>query len=360
MSKLEITGLTKKYGNCIALDNLSLTVNDNELLAVLGPSGCGKSTLLSVIAGIEEADSGKIELDGECFSDAVYGYTMPPEKRNIGFVFQNYALWPHMCVEKNLSYPLRLRKAPREFIDLEVKRILSLLRLDEKQQKYPGELSGGEQQRVALGRALIMNPRILLLDEPLSNLDAKLREEMQVEIRHIQQKLSLTVVHVTHDQGEAMAMSDRVSVMNNGRVVQTGSPCEIYENPTTLFSAGFVGSNNLLHGEMVSGGASAVFKADCGISTRVDTAGSGISGACVCIIRPEDVLLSSEQPEAGDYFPATIIRRIYKGAHVLYTIEVGGITIKAQTHSFEQFQVNAQVYFTLRKAVYLSDEVVGI
>jgi iron(III) transport system ATP-binding protein len=248
MAKLILENIIKNYGTVDAVKGISLNVHEGELIGILGPSGCGKSTLLSCIAGIEPIDSGRIVLNGRPLVDKQEKIFIPPEKRRMGFVFQDYALWPHMTVGKNLAYPLKIQRFTQSERENQVNRMIELVRLDGKKNRFPHELSGGERQRVALGRALIMNPDILLLDEPLSNLDARLREEMQLEIRSLQRELRLTVIHVTHDQSEAMAMSDRIILMNKGEIVQKGRPKSLYNNPASSFAARFMGTNNLIEG----------------------------------------------------------------------------------------------------------------
>ncbi len=243
-----------------------------------------------------------------------------PDERNIGFVFQNYALWPHMTVGRNISYPLKMRKYTREKIRKETAKILKLVRLEGKLNRYPHQLSGGEQQRVALGRALIMNPDLLLLDEPLSNLDARLREEMQIEIRRIQQELNLTVIHVTHDQSEALGMSDRVAVMNRGVIVQIGKPEDVYNHPENRFAADFVGTNNIIHADEGS----------------------------FCV-RPEDISFSCRDNRDGTGRKGQIVRRIFKGAHIQYDVRTDSGLLKVQTHPGNLYSVGDSVECCFRR-----------
>ena len=240
MKQLQISKLYKNYDtNCVVKD-CSITIEEKKLLTILGPSGSGKSTLLSCIAGIELPKSGTIKLNDTILFDASININIPPEKRNIGFVFQNYALWPHLSVEKHFSFPLKAKKMGKNLIKEKCEIVISMLRLEDKVNKYPYQLSGGEQQRVALGRAIIKEPDLLLLDEPLSNLDALLREKMQVEIRHIQRELGVTTILVTHDQEEAKKMSDEVAVMNHGIIEQIGSFDTLVNSPQTLFIEEFI------------------------------------------------------------------------------------------------------------------------
>lgn len=242
MSKVIFEKVSKKYLTSWAVKDIDLTIENGEFVSFLGPSGCGKTTSLRMIAGLEENTHGKIYFDTEVVSDPQTKNFMLPEKRNVGMVFQSYAVWPHMNVFDNVAYPLKLKKLSKDQIKADVEKILSLVELSGLDLRKSSELSGGQQQRVALARGLVMRPRILLLDEPLSNLDAKLREKMRKDIRKIQQDLKLTMVYVTHDQKEAFQMSDKVVVMNKGQIEQIGSPVEIHKNPVSEFVADFIKS----------------------------------------------------------------------------------------------------------------------
>jgi len=245
MVEVRLDGITKIYGNVVAVDNVTLEIRDGELFTFLGPSGCGKTTTLRLIAGFEFPDKGRIYLDEE---DATY---MKPYQRGTAMVFQNYALWPHMTVFDNIAYGLKLRKVPRNEIKERVKRVLELVKLEGMENRYPTQLSGGQQQRVALARALVVEPKLLLLDEPLSNLDAKLRVEMREEIKRIQKELGITTIYVTHDQEEALTISDRIAVLNKGRIQQAGTPYEVYNRPRNMFVATFLGRSNVLEGTVI-------------------------------------------------------------------------------------------------------------
>jgi spermidine/putrescine ABC transporter ATP-binding subunit len=244
--KIEARSVSKRYGNVRALDGVSLQIEDGELFTVLGPSGCGKTTFLRTIAGFELVDSGKI------FFDKTDVTMMPANKRNAGMVFQNYALWPHMTVFQNVAYGLKVRKVPKNDVKSRVERMLALVKLEGMGDRSPHQLSGGQQQRVALARALVINPQVLLLDEPLSNLDAKLRLEMRTEIKRIQREMGITTVYVTHDQEEAMSISDRIAVMHQGKVVQVDSPRDLYFKPQTQFVSEFIGQGTFLRGTVDS------------------------------------------------------------------------------------------------------------
>ncbi|ABM79942.1 ABC transporter ATP-binding protein [Hyperthermus butylicus] len=245
MGYIEVRDVVKRFGKTVALRGVSLTIKRGELFAILGPSGCGKTTLLRVIAGFEVPDSGKVYIDGEDVTEK------PPDKRGTVMVFQNWALWPHMTVYENIAFGLKLRKLPKSEIDRRVKWVLDLLGLQGLENRFPGQLSGGQQQRVALARALVVQPRVLLLDEPLSNLDAKLRLRLRGELKKLQRQLDITMVYVTHDQEEAMALADRMAVMREGMVEQVGTPEELYTNPKTLFTAMFLGRTSLVIGKVV-------------------------------------------------------------------------------------------------------------
>ncbi len=240
MVRVKLVNVTKRFGDVVAVDDVSFEVKEGELFTLLGPSGCGKTTTLRLIAGFYKPDEGEIYFDSEIVND------VPPYKRNTGMVFQNYALWPHMTVFDNIAYGLKLRGIPPPEIIKRVKEIIEVIGLKGKELRYPSQLSGGEQQRVALARALVIKPKVLLLDEPLSNLDAKLRLRMRGEIRKIQKKFGITTIYVTHDQEEALSLSDRIAVMNAGKIQQIGTPLEIYEKPNNVFVADFIGTTNFL------------------------------------------------------------------------------------------------------------------
>ena len=247
MASVELRGLTKRYGELAVVNDISLTIEHGRLVCLLGPSGCGKTTTLRLIAGFVEPTAGEIRVGNVLVSSPAR--TVPPERRNMSMIFQSYALWPHMTVAENVAYGLKLRRADRATLDRKLGAILATTHLSELADRYPGELSGGQQQRVALARALIVEPQTLLLDEPLSNLDANLREEMRFEVRRLHDEYRYTTVYVTHDQSEAMTTADVIAVMNAGRIEQAGSPEEIYERPHSEFVARFIGSSNVIKGQ---------------------------------------------------------------------------------------------------------------
>jgi ABC-type Fe3+/spermidine/putrescine transport system ATPase subunit len=312
--------ITKRFATTTAVDRVSLEIGDGELFTLLGPSGCGKTTLLRLIAGFYAVDGGEIRFGARRVD------RLPPHQRNIGMVFQNYALWPHMTVRGNVTYGLRLRKLPAAEIERRLAAGLAKVNLTGLEHRYPGQLSGGQQQRVALARALVLNPDILLLDEPLSNLDAKIRLQVRGEIRALQQDLGITTVYVTHDQEEALSLSDRVAVMREGRVQQVAPPKMLYERPVNRFVADFVGTNNFIPGvvKTLAEGHAVVDTPLGPIRARPGdvTAGS----ACVVAVRPENVALEGR----GDNLVEGRVRLAsYLGNTLRYDIETApGLVLK--------------------------------
>jgi multiple sugar transport system ATP-binding protein len=294
MAKIEIRGVSKSFGQAAALAPIDLELADRELLCLLGPSGCGKSTTLRLIAGLDSATSGRIEILGRDVTD------LPPAARNVSMVFQSYALFPHLSVAENIVFGLKVRKVPAIERAARLKRAADVLGLEALLERKPSQLSGGQQQRVALGRAIVAQTPVCLMDEPLSNLDAQLRAEMRREIRALQQRLGITMVYVTHDQVEAMTMADRIVVLNNGVIEQVGSPLELYDRPANIFVAGFIGSPamNLLKGTIrLNGGPT--FLTEGGAALPLKGAPSGADGrAAVYGIRPEHFVLSGGDGEA--------------------------------------------------------------
>src|SRR6266498_4025992 len=291
MPEIQVENLIKTFGQQRALDRVSFAVEDGELFTLLGPSGCGKSTTLMSIAGFQRPDEGRIAIGYETFFDADRGLSVSAERRNLGIVFQSYAVWPHMTVFDNLAFPLKVRKLKKRDIRTRVLEVLDLVEMHEYERRYPHQLSGGQQQRVALGRALVYSPSVLLLDEPFSNLDAKLRERARAWVKELQQTLGLTTIFVTHDQDEALSMSDRVAVTNAGEVQQIGTPEGVYRTPANRFVAEFVGRVNLIDGVVAS--------ADGG-SLVLDVAGSSYR---LALATPDAVQLSKNvtvavRPEA--------------------------------------------------------------
>ena len=251
LTAVRVQGITKRYDKVVAVDNVTFDVEQGELLTLLGPSGCGKTITMRAIAGLEKIQSGEIYLGERLVSSVSREVHVTPEKRDVGMVFQSYAIWPHMNVFENVAYPLRYRKVEKSEMRRRVREVLQLVEMDAFEDRLATRLSGGQQQRVALARAIVMQPSVLLLDEPLSNLDAKLRGQMRTEIKRLQQRTGLTTIYVTHDQAEAMSLSDRLIVMNRGVIEQVGSPGEVYERPQSEFVADFVGAINFIRGEIV-------------------------------------------------------------------------------------------------------------
>ena len=321
--KIRIGGVVKRFGAVTAVDRADLTVEDGELFTLLGPSGCGKTTLLRLLAGFYQPDAGEIR-----FGDRVVS-GLPPYERNIGMVFQNYALWPHMTVRANVAYGLRLRKLSSAAIEARMTEGLRKVNLVGFESRYPGQLSGGQQQRVALARALVLNPDILLLDEPLSNLDAKIRVQVRAEIRKLQQELKITTIYVTHDQEEALSLSDRVAVMKDGRVLQVGIPKDLYERPRTRFVADFVGTNNLVPGEVQEQRGEQVF-VDTALGRLQAISNGAVAGRCVLAIRPENVSISTTAGSNGNVVRGRISFVSYLGNTLRYDVEAaGGQILKA-------------------------------
>lgn len=287
MVKVTMENVTKCFGEVNAADDVNLTINDGEFFTLLGPSGCGKTTTMRMIAGLEFPTSGTIYYDGEDVTQK------PSFKRNTGMVFQNYALWPHMKVHENVAYGLEVRKIPKAEVTKTVDDVLQLVGLAGLGDRFPNQLSGGQQQRVALARVLVIEPGILLLDEPLSNLDAKLRVEMREEIKSIQRKLGITTIYVTHDQEEAMAVSDRIAIQDHGRIMQVGSPMEIYDKPENLFIATFIGKGALIEGMVDELGETIRVNIGGSILEGVNTGNTPLEEAqhVACVIRPESFFL---------------------------------------------------------------------
>lgn len=307
MGYLRLSNVVKRFGQVEVVKNLSLDIEKGELVSFLGPSGCGKTTTLNMIAGFLDLDGGSIEVDKMPI------HTLPPYKRNLGMVFQNYALFPHMNVFDNIAFGLKLRHLSRTEIEERVKAALQMTRLEHLQHRYPRELSGGQQQRVSISRALAVRPSVLLLDEPLSNLDAKLRREMREEIVEIRDRVGITMIFVTHDQEEALAISDRIAVMNDGKIEQVADPETIYNHPRTAFVAGFIGEVNRVPGSFL-------------------TTGYGdMAGEPHCFyIRPDKVKVSKHKPDRLPFVKATLERKIFLGPKTRLLLRIQSAQIIAE------------------------------
>jgi len=322
MALLDIRNVTRRFGDLVAVDNVSLAIEAGEFFTLLGPSGCGKTTLLRMIAGFDAPDAGQIMIDGKDLAGT------PPEQRPVHTVFQSYALFPHMTVAGNIAFPLRMARLPRSRIEAMVRETLDEVQLADKSNRYPHELSGGQKQRVALARALVDRPRLLLLDEPLAALDAKLREQMKLELINLQKEVGVTFVYVTHDQGEALTLSRRIAVMNQGRIEQVDQPAGIYGRPKNRFVADFIGTCNLLEGsvrgvgaELLTLGIPALGDVQC-----IATPGTQPGTAGVLALRPEHIQMRASGSEGApaNCFRGTIRDLLYFGDVTVYVVEVPG------------------------------------
>ncbi|MBM3547446.1 MAG: ABC transporter ATP-binding protein [Alphaproteobacteria bacterium] len=330
MARVTLDHLVKVYGTNRVVDDVSLVVEQGELVALLGPSGCGKTTTLRMIAGFVEATSGSVKIGEEDVTD------LPPYRRNTGMVFQGYALFPHMTVAGNVAFGLEMRKVPKSEIDTRVKRALELVRLGQLAERYPRQLSGGQQQRVALARALVVEPEVFLLDEPLSNLDAKLRSEVRVEIRQLQRELGLTTIFVTHDQEEALTLADRLVVMSQGVIQQIGTPTELYERPANAFVADFIGKSNFLKGRL---GADGRFVTEGGLELKT---ADGNASSTLLAIRPEKIALGSAAMGLDNRLQGTVDLVTYLGSLTEYRVRVSPTeTVTVSTPNVDRTEILA-------------------
>jgi iron(III) transport system ATP-binding protein len=340
MSFLELSGLSKRFGPLTVVNNVSLAVERGHVVCLLGPSGCGKTTTLRMIAGFAAPDAGEIRVDDKVISSP--SSSVPPEKRNMSMIFQSYALWPHMTVRENVSYGLQLRNLDKRKIAELVDRILNTAKLSALSERYPGELSGGQQQRVSLARALVVEPSILLLDEPLSNLDSNLREEMRFEIRRLHDQYRYTTIYVTHDQSEAMTTADVVVIMNGGNIEQAGSPEEIYERPVSEFVARFMGGANILRGRALD--AQTVECADLKLvcANHAPQAGADVGVS----IRQHVVRIATQRPaETMNWAEGVVVRNVYLGNHRDYLVQLpSGEQIRAVTPTHEAVENGRTVF----------------
>jgi spermidine/putrescine transport system ATP-binding protein len=334
---VQFENVTKYYGQAIAVDSLNLSIEAGKFVTLLGPSGCGKSTTLRMLGGFETPNSGRILLSGKDVT------RLPPNKRNVNIVFQDYALFPHMSVAKNIAFGLELQGHKSDFIHRRVMELLELVELEGFAKRLPSELSGGQRQRVALMRALAPDPEVLLLDEPLSALDAKLRQQMQIELKSIQEKTGKTFLFVTHDQEEALTMSDQIVIMNKGKIEQMGDPNALYERPQSVFVANFVGETNLLRStvEGVNGNTTALTWK--GKPIEVSTGGyqANAGDRVVVVVRPEAIHCSTSEPLGQNRMPGKVRQRVFKGNHTSLMVEVGdGHVLKALVHPRDLAQLS--------------------
>lgn len=349
MATITITGLNMSFDGNRVVKDLGLEVQDQEFVTFLGPSGCGKTTTLRLLAGFLSPDSGEIHVDGQLLTSSTT--TVPPERRNMGMVFQNYAVWPHMSVFENIAFGLKLAKVGKSERGDRVERIMAAVGLEGLGDRRPGQLSGGQQQRVALARSLVVEPSILLLDEPLSNLDAKLRERMRDELKELQQRMGITFVYVTHDQAEAMALSDRVAVFHQGVLQQYGPPRDIYERPSNLFVADFMGSVNKVPGTLI-GTVNGVTQVSVGhgrlVRTAVPVNLDSSRKDVIVTIRPEAIGISSGDLTSDDNsLEGTVVDVTFLGKFVDYEVEVDGLPVRVQADRHTVLDVGSKVLLTI-------------
>jgi len=344
---IQLKDIVKSFGTLEAVSHVSLEILDGELFTLLGPSGCGKTTILRLIGGFHKLDHGEICFDGKPVT------SIPPYERNIGMVFQNYALWPHMTISSNITYGLKLKKVPKAEIKEKVSHVLSLVNLTGLENRYPGQLSGGQQQRVALARALVLNPDVLLLDEPLSNLDAKIRVQVRAEIRKLQKELGITTIYVTHDQEEALTLSDRIAVINLGKLMQIGTPRDLYDQPKNPFVADFIGINNLIPGDVKEIHPHDRYMT---VQTRVGPLTCfGVEGLkpgdrCMVSIRPETASISQKEEKQKELncIGGTVSFAYYIGNTIRYDVEINsGMLFKVDIQNpieHKPFSIGEKVY----------------
>ena len=348
MAILKVKNLNKDFGKVKAVQEVSFEAAEGKVLSLLGPSGCGKTTTLRCIAGFENPDRGEIYLD-----DRKITY-VPPEKRGIGMIFQNYALWPHMTVYGNLAFGLQIRKIPKDEITKKIKKVLGMVQLEGYENRYPRQMSGGQQQRIAMARALVFEPEIMLLDEPLSNLDAQLREEMRFEFTELQKKLGITAVYVTHDQAEALVISDKIVILDQGKIVQSGSPKEIYSNPKNKFVAGFIAVTSFINGSvdsLIEDRKKVVVKTDDGLVIHGFNNGFD-TGQKVSVAMRMNVIKFIQDENKSDkntvnIFKGRIIQSSYLGNIIDYKIKVGNWEVRTNSDAKYNFKVGEGVTFYL-------------
>lgn len=344
MIGIRVESISKTFGQTAALSGVSFTVPQGAFATLLGPSGCGKTTMLRLIAGLDFADSGSIWINDEMVSGP--GRRVAANQRNIGFVFQSYALWPHMTVFDQVAYPLRARRTPRAEISQRVRETLELVGLSAHEERYPAQLSGGQQQRVSLARALVFRPNVLLLDEPLSNLDAELRAQMRDELHRFHQRVGVTMVFVTHDQHEALALSDTIVVMDSGTVVEQGTPTDIYEAPRKALTAAFMGGMVVGAGQVVdlSPGFAKLAAPDGTIFEGINAGDLEAETAAVVSVKPEHLSISQKLADGHVGLRATIERAMYLGAHTIVEVRVGDEIVRAQVPGVPELAPGDEVF----------------
>ena len=348
MSHVRLDNLSKSYGDSLAVGGIDLDIAEGEFVVLLGPSGCGKTTTLRCIAGLEEISGGQILIDGKPVSTK--DSTTPPEQRQMGMVFQSYAVWPHMTVAENLAFGLRLQKLPKLEIEKRIAEVLDLVGLGSLAERGIHELSGGQQQRVALARAVALRPRVLLFDEPLSNLDAQLRERMRFELRQLQQALGITAIYVTHDQQEAMVVADRIVLMNKGRIEQIGTPRQLYRQPATLFAASFVGLANTLSGTVIEASETTTVRIGAGLLITSLQTGFEIGETVRMVIRPEEVRVGFDDEEGRNRFRGRLEDCVFLGNLADISVMVGQTLFRAQISPSRDWPVGEMVTLSIDAA----------
>ncbi len=347
MATITLDNLTKVYGTHAAVNHINLSVKDGEFISLLGPSGCGKTTTLRMLAGFITPDDGQIIVNDKIVSSP--HKSVPPEKRNMSMIFQSYAIWPHKTVFENVAFGLQLRKVSKEELRRRVNKALDVVKLTKMADRYPAQLSGGQQQRVSLARAVVIEPQILLMDEPLSNLDASLREEMRVELRRLHDEIGITTVYVTHDQGEALVTSDRIVVMYDGSIQQAGTPEEIYERPTTEFVARFIGRCNTLPGTLLASGQVDVGGVLIAANSRAE--GVSIGHETMVSVRPHSIVLGADSARL-DYpnsYTGKVTSQVYLGEYRDYVVKLDNsdIELTVVTPPTVHHSIGEQVYLTI-------------
>ena len=350
---ISLKGFTKIYTKKVVIDNIDLDIYENEFLTLLGSSGCGKTTMLRSISGLDKPTSGRVFIDGEDVTD------FDPIKRKVNTIFQNYALFPLMTVYDNIAFGLKMQKRPKDEIEKRVQEMLELVHLEGYENRYPKELSGGEQQRVSLARGLINKPKVLLLDEPLSALDLKLRKEMQIELKQLQRKLKITFIYVTHSQDEALSMSDRIAIIRNGKIEQLGTPQEIYDMPKTLYAATFIGDTNVIKGKVTDiDTKKGLVYIDNNIVGNIDNNKFKVGDEVTLAIRPENIKVASEKKK-NNYLEGIIEELIYDGVSNKLIVNTGDNVIKVLVYGNDfkyELSEKIKLYWDILDVVIFGDE----